>query len=134
MKRIMYPLAMLSIMMFAGNISSKATPAMVTTSGVTATIPVPTEHPTATEPPQATKTPLPMTNTTCNELSLFLYPASASKLNYQSVPEAADTSLPPFAINPKYTEITLQGYPLGTPDDDPAYQCLSGRTVWTVTT
>jgi hypothetical protein len=113
MKRVMSLLAILSIMMFACNISSTATPAVVTTSALTATIPVPTEPPTATEPPQATETPIPKTNTTCNEMSLFLDAALASGFNCQSMPEAADTSLPPFAINPKYTEITLQGYPLG---------------------
>ncbi|MGD0877580.1 MAG: hypothetical protein ABSA01_05465 [Anaerolineales bacterium] len=83
-------------------------------SGVTATNPAPTEPATATVPPPASDTPFPMTNTTCNEMSLFLDPALASRFNCQSVAEAADTSLPPFAINPKYTEITLQGYSLAT--------------------
>jgi hypothetical protein len=107
MKRILVPLAMASILMFACNISSTATPAVATTSVAPATNPVPTVLPPATD------TSLPMTNTTCNEMSLFLDAALATGFNCQSVPEAADTSLPPFAINPKYTEITLQGYPLG---------------------
>ena len=110
MKRIMYLLSFLSITMFACNISSTATPAVVTTSGVTATIPVPSEPPTASEPLQATGTPLPMTNTTCNEMSLFLDPALASGFNCQTVPEAGDPNAPGFDINPKYTEIKLTGY------------------------
>jgi hypothetical protein len=110
MKRIMYLLSLLSITMFACNISSTATPAVVTTSGVTATIPVPSEPPTASEPLQATGTPLPMTNTTCNEMSLFLDPALASGFNCQTVPEAGDPNAPGFDINPKYTEIKLTGY------------------------
>jgi hypothetical protein len=51
-----------------------------------------------------------MTNTTCNEMSLFLDPALASGFNCQTVPEAGDPNAPGFDINPKYTEIKLTGY------------------------
>jgi hypothetical protein len=60
----------------------------------------------------ATEPSAPQTNVTCNGVALFLDPALASGFNCQSVPEAADTSLPPFGVNPQYTEISLQGYTL----------------------
>jgi hypothetical protein len=45
-------------------------------------------------------------------MALFLDPALASGSSCVTVPEAADTSLPPFGVNPQYSEITLQGYSL----------------------
>jgi hypothetical protein len=113
MKRIVYPLAILSILLFACNISSTATPAVATSAPVATTAPTASETSTATEPPAATDTPTPQTNATCNEMSLHLDPALATGFTCQSVPEAGDTSAPPFAVNPQYTEITLQGYVLG---------------------
>lgn len=83
---------------------------MATTAPPVATLPVASETPSATETPQATATSAPKTNVTCNELALFLDPALASGFNCQSVAESGDPSAPGFAVNPKYTEITLTGY------------------------
>lgn len=113
MNRIVYPLATLSVLLFACNISSTATPGVVTTAPAAVTATTASETSTATQPPIVTDTPAPQANASCNEMSLHLDPVLASGFSCTSIPEAADTSLPPFAINPQYTEITLQGYALG---------------------
>ena len=126
MKQLVYFLAIVSLPVLACTILSPASPPAATITPATlpeastppaslpvvTTVPVASETPTATEAPVATATSLPRANATCNETALFLDPALASGFTCQSVPETADTSLPPFAVNPKYTEITLQGYPL----------------------
>ena len=116
MKRLVVPLALLSILMFACSISSTPTASVATSAPAATTAPVTTNPPAATETstatviPQPTNTSAPKTNVTCNELALFLDPALASGFNCQSVAEAGDPSAPGFAVNPKYTEITLTGY------------------------
>ena len=117
MKRLVCSLIILSALLFACTISTTATPSVPPTVpvGSEPTVtqpPVATQPPLSTDTPTATVPPLPQTNVTCNGVMLFLDPALASGFNCQSVPEAADTSMPPFAVNPQYTEITLQGYPL----------------------
>jgi hypothetical protein len=112
MKRLVYPLTILSILLFACNISSTPTPAVPTTAPVVTQSPTATEPPTATKPPLATNTSAPQTNVICNEMALFLDPALASGFSCQSVPEAADQNAPGFAVNPKYTELTFTGYVL----------------------
>ena len=111
MKRLVVPLAILSILLFACSLSTTATPAVVSTAPV---IPQP---PTATEPPAATATqtatfpPAPQTNAACNEMTLFLDPALASGFSCQSVAEVAgDPNAPGSPVNPKYTEVTFTGY------------------------
>ncbi len=74
----------------------------VTLTPTEATTELPTLPPVPTQPPVAT-------NTTCNELKLFLDPALASGYDCKTVPE--ENSGGP-AVNPAYTELTLQGYPL----------------------
>jgi hypothetical protein len=111
MKRLVYPLAIISILFFACTLSTTATPPVIST------VPVTLQPPTATEPPTiiatqaATVTSGLQTNTTCNELALYMDPALASGFSCQSVPESAgDANAPGFTVNPKYTEITLTGY------------------------
>jgi len=93
MKRLIYSLIILSILMFACSISATGTP------------PVVTAPPVVTEPPITA-------NVTCNELSLYLDPALASGFDCQTIPEASGADMPAFAINPEYTEISLTGYAL----------------------
>jgi hypothetical protein len=106
MKRMLYFLAILSIVLFACSISTTATPAVVTV------VPVASDIPTATEPPTATQPPASQTNVTCNEVALFLDPALASGFSCQSVPEVSGQNNAYFNVNPKYTELSLTGYVL----------------------
>jgi hypothetical protein len=55
---------------------------------------------------------VPQTNTTCNELKLFLDPALASGFNCKTVPEVSAQGGPGFDVSPAYTELTLTGYVL----------------------
>jgi hypothetical protein len=112
MKRLVFPLTILSVLLFACNILSTPTPAMPATAPVVTQSPTATEPPTATEALVATATTAPQTNVICNEMKLFLDPALASGFSCQSVPEAADQNAPGFAVNPKYTELTFTGYVL----------------------
>jgi hypothetical protein len=64
---------------------------------------------TATEPPVVTEPPVPQTNVICNELALFLNPALASGYDCKTTPEVSGEG---FDVNPQYTELTFQGYPL----------------------
>jgi hypothetical protein len=113
MKRIMVPLATLSVLLFACNISSTATPAVGMTLPVATIAPVASETLTATEPPAATDTPAPQANATCNEMSLHLDPVLASGFSCQTLAEVAgDPNAPGSPVNPKYTHISLSGYPL----------------------
>ena len=113
MKRPVYFLAILSILVFACTISTPATvvppPSDTPAAAESPTAPVP---PTATLPPTASVPTAPPTNANCNALALYLDPALASGYKCQTVPEAGDVSLPTFAVNPQYTQITLDGYPL----------------------
>ena len=123
MKRLVVPLVIFSILLFACSLSTTATPAVVSTAPVLSQLPTATEPPTATVPPAATAIqaatatqaatvpPAAQTNAACNEMTLFLDPALASGFSCQSVAEAAgDPNAPGFVVNPKYTEITLTGY------------------------
>ena len=114
MKRLVYCLAILSILMFACNISTTATPpaVVVTAVPVLADTPTTAATPTANEPPTATVPPAPQTNVNCNELALYLDPALASGFSCQSVAEVINQGGPGFEVNPKYTELTLTGYVL----------------------
>lgn len=78
----------------------------------------------ATEPPaQVTEPPAQVTeppaqpaavqpNVTCNKLSLYLDPAIGSSYSCSTVPESSGVDMPGFGINPEYTEISINGYPL----------------------
>ena len=112
MKRFVYIISILSILLFACTISTTATPQAVASEVPTAGPPTATGLPTATEPPVATEPPAPQTNTTCNELALWLDPVLASGFSCQTVPEAGSPDNPGFEVNPQYTELTLTGYVL----------------------
>ena len=113
MKRIVYFLLPLSILIFACTISATPTaipPAITLPPSITAPPPA-TLLPvvTATEPPVVTEPPVSQTNVICNELALFLDPALASGYDCKTVPEVSGEG---FDVNPQYTELTFQGYPL----------------------
>ena len=127
MKRLIYPLASLSILLFACNISTILTPSggtaapVVTEPPVVNTAPAATETPVpATNTPPATETPVPAPNTPsgpqanviCNELSLSLDPALATGFTCQTIPELSGPDVPPWGVNPQYTEVLLDGYVL----------------------
>jgi hypothetical protein len=117
MKRLVYSLIIFSILLFACTISTTATPPAATTATVVTleaptatTAPIVTETPTVTpETPTATELPVAQTNVTCNELALFLDPVLASGYDCKTIPEVSGEG---FDVNPQYTELTLQGYPL----------------------
>jgi hypothetical protein len=98
MKRIIYFLAILSVLMFACTITTPPTPVVTNPPAITVT-------PTVTPPPAV------QANVTCNELSLYLDPALASGHDCKTIPETAPDS-PPFDAAPQHTELTLLGYPL----------------------
>jgi hypothetical protein len=117
MKRLVYPLLILSILLFACTISTTPTPSAITSVPVTSApvasdTPVVTEAPAVTDTPVATEPPVPQTNVTCNELALFLDPALATGFACQTLPETGGPDNPGFEINPQYTELTLTGYVL----------------------
>ena len=134
MKRLMVPIAILSILMFACSIPATAIPPVTTAAPVASETSIAAEPPTATAALTATETPAPQTNVTCNEVALFLDPALASGFSCVTVPEAADTSLPPFGVNPSVQRNYAAGIFLGGPFYDTAYRCLSGRSVCPVIT
>ena len=107
MKRLVYPLAILSILLFACNLSTTVTPPIVTAAPVASEIPTVVETLTVAETPTATESPVSQANVNCNELALFLDPALASGFNCQTVPELSGGGP---AVNPEYTELSLQGY------------------------
>jgi len=97
MRKLVFPVVTLAVLLLACNITTGGTPPAVTNS------PVVTEPPVVvTEPPVAT------TNATCNELSFYLDPALASGYTCEIVPEV----LVGIMTNPQYTLVTLQGYDL----------------------
>ena len=113
MKRLVNLLTILSILMFACNISTTATqPAATSLPALTvppvATVPsVVTKTIVNTVAPEVTATPHP-TNLTCNELSLYLDPTLASGYKCETVAESAEG----IEIAPQYTRVTLEGYVL----------------------
>jgi hypothetical protein len=100
MRRLIYFLAMLSILMFACSIPSLPVQPTETLPPVPTSIPGPTDTLVPTEPPE------PVGNVSCNELSLHLDPALASGYNCETVPESSQG----IEITPQYTNIILQGY------------------------
>jgi hypothetical protein len=103
MKRSIYILVILSILMFACNISIAGTPPVVTE------LPVGDDTPVVfTATPVVTEPPVPITNVTCNELAFYLDPLLASGYNCETVPESPEG----MEVNPQYTSLTLQGYVL----------------------
>jgi hypothetical protein len=110
MKRLIYFLASLSILLFACNVSTAVTPP-VETQPVDTPIPVNTIAPaiaTATQIP-VTETPTgPQANVTCKELSFYLDPALASGYTCETVTESPEG----MEIYPQYTNLTLTGYVL----------------------
>jgi hypothetical protein len=109
MRRILILSIVLMLAALACSIPTPVTPAGVTAAAPTAQPPVPTDTQGAPAPTE-TQGP-PPANASCGPLSVYLPPAVASSYDCQTVPEAADLSLPPFGINPQYNEITLAGYP-----------------------
>ncbi len=115
MKRLVIFLLSLAMLSLACNISTPATPP-TNTSEPPVTLP-PATNPPATQPPAtqppatnppATQPPAPVTNVTCNELSLYLDASLASGYDCKTVPEQTEG----MEVYPQYTELTFQGYPL----------------------
>jgi hypothetical protein len=101
MKRCLVFLGLLAVLALACSLPSTATPTLVTPPPVITDTPVVTVAPT-----------IPAANASCNKLSLFIDPALASGSDCKTVPEASGADMPAFAVNPEYTELTLQGYVL----------------------
>lgn len=112
MKRMMFFLAFLAMLVSACNISTTPTPSSATAAPPTLAIPTPTGPPAATLPPMTSEPTAAQTNVNCNELALYLDPALASGFNCQKLPEVNGPDYPPFGINPEYTELSLTGYVL----------------------
>jgi hypothetical protein len=105
MKRLVYFLAILSILMFACSIPATATPTpppVITETPVVTGTPVVTEEPTVTEPA------IPPPNVTCLELSLYLDPALGTNTTCEVIAE----STLEMDTHPQYTTLTLLDYPL----------------------
>ena len=111
MKRLIFPLACLSILLLACSITTTATPTVIQPSATKPPVIIPTGTETPTEVPTVTlvptETPL-VANVTCHELSFYLDPALASSSTCETVPEV----LVGIMTNPQYTLVTLQGYGL----------------------
>jgi hypothetical protein len=92
--------------MFACNVTTTATPVVITQ--IVTQVPVPTEPSTI---PSTETVPVPTvitTNVTCNELSLYLDPALASSTTCETIPASPEG----MEVNPQYTKLSLQGYVL----------------------
>jgi hypothetical protein len=111
MKRILYALAIFSILLFACNMPTMAIPRVGTAAPVVSEKPTDTPF-QAEDTSSAAERPAPQTNVKCNELMLFLDPALASGSGCQTLPEVSGQDTPAFAVNPQYTELTLTGYVL----------------------
>jgi len=110
MKRSLYFFGLLAALLLACSLPSTVTPT-VAPPPVTQT-PAVTQPSAATQPPAVTAAPAVQANLTCHQLSLYLDPALASGSDCKTVPEVSGADMPGFAVNPEYTELTLQGYPL----------------------
>lgn len=106
MKRLVYFLVILSILMFACSIPSVPTQPIATLTPVITAIPIPTDTSVPTDTTVPPVNPVPVANVTCNELSFHLDPLLASGYNCDTVPENAEG----IGITPQYTNLTLQGY------------------------
>jgi len=112
MKRLIYPIVILSLLMFACTvsttpISSPQAPVPLTETQLVVTNTPPTP-PTETQLVVTNTPPGPQANVICNELSFYLDPALATGYTCTTVPAR------PSGINPQpqYTEVTLTGYVL----------------------
>ena len=112
MKRLIFPIVILSLLMFACSVSTtpisispSPVPLTETQLVVTNTPPIP---PTETQLVVTNTPPGPQANVICNELSFYLDPALATGYTCTTVPAR------PSGINPqpKYTEVKLTGYVL----------------------
>jgi hypothetical protein len=106
MKRFFHFLVILSILMFACNITSLPVQPTVTLPPVPTIIPGPTDTLIPTDSSIPTEPPEPVGNVSCNELSLHLDPALASGYTCETVPENTQG----MEITPQYTNVTFQGY------------------------
>ena len=112
MKRLVFVLLPLSILLFACNVSTTVTPPVQTVPPVvTETLPVQTVPPVVTETPSVTEPPVVQPNVICNEVSLYVDPVLASGHDCKTIPESSQDA-PTFDASPQHTELTLQGYPL----------------------
>ena len=107
MRKLIFPLVILSVMMFACNIQTTVTPTATTPITVTQTHELSPVAVTDT-PVGPIETPTVPTNTTCNELSVYLDPALASNYTCETIPESPEG----IETYPEYTRLTLQGFPL----------------------
>lgn len=108
MKRAAFCFVIISLLIFACNISTPVVPTgsiLPPVSSDTPTSPIP-----AADTPTVTLTPTVAPNVTCNELALTLDPGLTSSFTCQTIPAAGVAGDPYFAINPQYTELTFQGY------------------------
>ena len=107
MRKLILPLVGFSVLMFACNIQTTVTPVSITPTTaiqLTETSPV-----VVTDTPVGvTETPAVQTNTTCNELSVYLDPAMATNYTCETIPESPEG----IETYPEYTRLTLQGFPL----------------------
>jgi hypothetical protein len=105
MKRILFALVCLSMIMFACNLST-ATPQPIPSTVVTEPPILPSETPVV-----ATDTPIgPQANVTCNELSFYLDPLVAFGYACTTVPE----QLVGIGAHPQYTQVILTTYQTGS--------------------
>jgi hypothetical protein len=105
MKKIFYWFVPVLIFVFACNLSTATVSGTPVESTATSTI-----AGTATDTPTVTLAPSPTPNVSCNEITLTLDPGLATGFQCQTIPAAGGPDDPYFAINPQYTEVTLQGY------------------------
>jgi hypothetical protein len=109
MRRILACLFVLALASLACNVGGTGTPTAPTEHPGTTSL-APTQTP---EPALPTNTPAPPpTNASCGKLSLYIAPALGTSYGCQTFPEEGNLDLPPFGINPQYSEITISGYPL----------------------
>jgi len=128
MKRLVFAIAILSVPVFACNIST-ATPVPITptftmpsqSSPITPTFTLSSQPPPITptftlssQPPQITSTftlpPQPQANVTCNELSFYLDQMVAFNYTCTTVPKR----LVGIGAHPQYTQVTLTTYQTGS--------------------
>jgi hypothetical protein len=125
MKRLVYPLIILSMLMFACTISTTPIPPVATVPPVDTVPPVATVPPVDTVQPVDTVAPVATvpsvtTNVICNELSIYLDPALGSGYNCETVSASPEG----IEIYPQYTKLTLQGYPLSGKFFEPSISVL----------
>jgi hypothetical protein len=103
MKRILLPILVLSLSIFACSIPGN--------SSIATDSPLPVSTTETSAPP----TDIPVgvqANVICGQLSFYLDLSLASGYDCQTISESSGADMPAFAVNPEYTEITLTGYVL----------------------